>query len=260
MSSSYRTLWLSDVHLGTSAARAQDLLDFLKSVSADTIFLNGDIIDLAQLKTQGVFPDTHQNVLLEFVRMSRAGTRVIFLPGNHDIEFRQLAGEKIFGIPVMLEARHVTPGGRRLLVLHGDRLDRYIRVGAGLGRFGVAAYRALVQTHIGINRIGQRLGFDYIPLGAYIKKRVVSANHYIRSFEEVAARYAAVRGFDGIVCGHIHRPCIRRIVGVSYANSGDWVEHRSALAELHDGRLQLLEWRKNALAQEPAHESTAIAA
>ncbi len=260
MLSSYRTLWLSDVHLGTNACRADDLLNFLAEVSADKIYLTGDIIDLERMKTRAIFPDAHRNVLARFFQIAQSGTEVAYIPGNHDFQLRELAGRDIFGVPVMLEAQHQTSDGRRLLVTHGDQLDQQVRQDTSLQQFGAAAYRVLVNLDVIVNEMRSRLGREYLPISAGIKQRLNSANDYIRRFEETAARHAAERGFDGIVCGHIHRPCIRNIDGTSYANDGDWVEHRTALAESDDGRLQILQWKTPESIIEPIPHAPPLAA
>lgn len=260
MHPAYRALWLSDVHLGTGACRAVDLLKFLDEVSADRIYLTGDIVDLQRLRARPRFPTLHWKVATRFVELARAGTRIIYIPGNHDSELRILAGTDICGIEVMLEMSHECADGRRLLVIHGDCLDRRIRRGDYREQFGSAAYRWLVAADARINRLRHRFGRDYWPVSATVKLRLRSANDYIRRFEETAARYARQRGFDGVVCGHIHRPALRKIDGVLYANDGDWVEHRSALAETRDGRLQLLCWSRDSIVAEPALSPIAVAA
>jgi UDP-2,3-diacylglucosamine pyrophosphatase LpxH len=260
VSLNYRTLWLSDVHLGTNACRADDLLDFLDEVSADRIFLAGDIIDLERMKTRAIFPDSHRQVLGRLLQLSQTGTEVLYIPGNHDYEFRKMAGRDIYGIPVLLEASHETADGRRLLVTHGDLLDGEIRQGTTLGQFGAAAYSVLVNLDVVVNQLRSKLGRTYLPVSASIKQRLRTANEYIRRFEEIAARTAGERGFDGIVCGHIHRPCVREINGIHYANDGDWVEHRTALAESDDGQLQVLQWLSDEVVIEPAVRIAPLAA
>ncbi len=260
MSLSYQTIWLSDVHLGTPACRAGDLIDFLSEVRANRLFLTGDIIDLQRMKSRPRFPTQHRQVVTKLIELAGSGTEVIYIPGNHDYEFRDLAGRDICGIPVMLEAAHETQDGRNLLITHGDVLDLEIRRGTNLGQFGAAAYAMLLQLDVAINQLRSRLGHDHLSISRRVKERLASANEYIRRFEEVAARYAAVRGFDGIVCGHIHRPCVRDIDGVTYANDGDWVEHRSALAETEDGRLQLLHWERDEIIIELHPQTAPLAA
>ena len=242
MSLSYKTLWISDIHLGTSASRAADLLEFLTSVHADKIYLVGDIIDLERMQARPQFPDVHRQVVSLLIHLANTSTEVVFIPGNHDYQFRDLAGKDICGIPVRLEAEHDAGDGRRLLIAHGDILDGRIRQGTNLEKFGAAAYSVLSQLDVLINQLRSRLGHDYVSIMSQVKHRLSSANEYIRRFEEVAAEYASERGYDGIVCGHIHRPGIRNIGGMLYANDGDWVEHRTALVEDDDGTLSILRW------------------
>jgi UDP-2,3-diacylglucosamine pyrophosphatase LpxH len=242
MSFRCKTLWISDVHLGTSASRAADLLEFLTSVHAEKIYLVGDIVDLERMQVRPQFPGVHRQLVSLLIRLANTSTDVVFIPGNHDYQFRDLAGTDICGIPVRLEAEHLTGDGRRLLITHGDILDSRIRHGTNLERFGAAAYGVLQQLDVLINQLRSRLGHDYVSIMSQVKRRLSSANEYIHRFEEVAAGYARERGFDGIVCGHIHRPGIRDIGGTLYANDGDWVEHRTALAEDDNGTLAILRW------------------
>jgi UDP-2,3-diacylglucosamine pyrophosphatase LpxH len=243
MALSYRSVFISDVHLGTHSSRADELLDFLTELAAEKIYLVGDIIDLQRMKSRPMFPDHHMRVIAELARFAAAGTEVVFIPGNHDHEFRSVAGREIFGIPVALEAEHRTPAGDKLLVTHGDLLDGRIRKGTSLEKFGAAAYRFLTDADALLNRWRRALGRDYVSYSATIKRRLSGAQEYIRRFEAVAVEYADERGFDGIVCGHIHRPNLRRIDGLLYANDGDWVEHGTALAETQSGDLELVGWQ-----------------
>ena len=260
MSWSFRTLWLSDVHLGPSASRAGDLLEFLSSIHADKIYLVGDIIDLERMQSKPQFPDLHRQLVSLLIHLGNTDRDVVYIPGNHDYQFRDLAGRDICGVPVRLEAEHRTAAGRNLLVTHGDILDGRIRRGTNLEKFGAAAYGMLMQLDVMINQLRSRLGHDYLSISAGIKRRLSSANQYIQRFEEVAAQYAAERGFDGVVCGHIHRPGIRSIDGMLYANDGDWVEHRTALAEDAAGSLQILRWQDGNVFADERFEESRIAA
>lgn len=252
MSLNYRCLWISDVHLGTAACRAADLLEFLDSVSAGTVYLNGDIIDLLRMGNRIRLPEAHHRVLSGLVERAAAGDDIVYLPGNHDYQLRQYVGRDIFGVRIEYEAVHVTRNDRRLLVTHGDLLDAEVREGTGLESFGAAAYGLLIQLDAAVNRLRSRLGQDYLSISRRIKGRIASANDYIDRFERVAARHARRNRYDGIVCGHIHRPAIRELNGVLYANDGDWVEHRSALAETMSGDIVLLRFDGGAVATERA--------
>lgn len=243
MASRYRSVWISDLHLGNKASQTTDLLNFLAEVRADRLYLVGDIVDIQRLRWRPMFCDRHLAVIAELVHLASRGTEVIYIPGNHDHEFRNMTGREICGIPVMLEATHITPDGKRLLITHGDIFDGQIRKGTNLEKFGAAAYFLLMEADVLLNRLRRRLGGDFFPISAALKRRLRSAKEYIQRYETVAAEYAQQRGFDGIVCGHIHKPGIREINGSLYANDGDWVEHRTALAESEDGTLQILNWQ-----------------
>jgi len=201
MSTHLRTLWLSDIHLGTAAARAGDLLEFLDTVTADRVYLNGDIIDIERLRVKPAFPPLHWQVVNRFVRMAKQGMEVIYIPGNHDHEIRELAGSHLCGIRVALEARHRTSAGEKLLVTHGDCLDGRIRKGTNLEAFGAAAYTWLVEADAKIGRLRDRLGHDHRPIATRIKSRLRTAREYIARFERSAAEYARERVVAPLVAG-----------------------------------------------------------
>ena len=247
----FRTLWLSDIHLGAIQSRAADLSRFLSAVSADTIYLVGDIVDLERMKVKPTFLESHRALLGQLVAIAQGPTRVVYIPGNHDVEFRQMAGQSLFGVEIRLEAEHVTATGERYLVFHGDALDAAIRKGTNLEKFASAAYTLLVEADVRFNALRSRFGGRFSPLATRIKNRLSAANEYIERFENTAASYAGRRGFDGVICGHIHRPEARDIDGVRYVNDGDWVEHRSAVAENAAGELELLRYRSGGIDLEP---------
>lgn len=260
MTQSYRSLWLSDVHLGTRASRASELLSFLEEVRTDRIYLVGDIVDVKRMQSRPRFCDRHMQVVAEFVRLARTGTEILYIPGNHDHVFRNLIGHELLGIPIHMEAIHETAGGERLLVTHGDLLDGRIRQGTGLERFGAAAYVVLNEFEVLVNHWRRSLGQDYVSISMNIIRKLRGAREYILRFELFAAELARERGLDGIVCGHIHKPHMRRFDGILYANDGDWVDHQTALGETADGELQILTWQDDQVSIGTRYEAEPLAA
>jgi UDP-2,3-diacylglucosamine pyrophosphatase LpxH len=252
-----RTVWISDLHLGTPGCQAGPLLDFLRRVECETLYLVGDIIDGWQLRRQWFWPQQHNDVVQKLLRKVRKGTRVVFVPGNHDEFARRYLGHSFGGIEVLGEAIHTTADGRRLWVTHGDHFDGVIQCAKWLAYLGDWAYtRALALNHW-LNSARARLGLPYWSLSRYLKLKVKRAVAYVDDFEAAVAREARARGLDGVVCGHIHHAELREVEGVLYANDGDWVESLTALAEHPDGRLEILDWSAR-LAECRAAESAAL--
>lgn len=241
----HRTLWISDLHLGSSGCQAAFLLDFLRHNECDTLYLVGDIVDGWQLRKGWYWPQLHNDVIQKVLRKARKGTRVIFVPGNHDEFARQFVGLSFGDIEVMEEVVHVTADGRRLWVIHGDRFDGVIQYAKWLAYLGDALYELALKINHHYNRIRVRMGLQYWSLSQYLKHRVKNAVSFISDYEHALANEARRRGMDGVVCGHIHKPEIRMIDGILYCNDGDWVESLSALAESHDGQLQLIGWNRH---------------
>ncbi|MFO1253229.1 MAG: UDP-2,3-diacylglucosamine diphosphatase [Inhella sp.] len=252
-----RTVWISDLHLGTPGCQAGALLDFLRRVECETLYLVGDIIDGWQLRRQWFWPQQHNDVVQKLLRKVRKGTRVVFVPGNHDEFARRYLGHSFGGIEVLAEVIHTTADGRRLWVTHGDHFDGVIQCAKWLAYLGDWAYtRALALNHW-LNSARARLGLPYWSLSRYLKLKVKRAVAYVDDFEAAVAREARARGLDGVVCGHIHHAELREIEGILYANDGDWVESLTALAEHPDGRLEILDWSASLQARRAA-EPTAL--
>ncbi|MBB5203874.1 UDP-2,3-diacylglucosamine pyrophosphatase LpxH [Inhella inkyongensis] len=237
-----RTVWISDLHLGTPGCQAGALLDFLKRVDCDTLYLVGDIIDGWQLRRQWYWPQQHNDVVQKLLRKVRKGTRVVFVPGNHDEFARRYLGHSFGGIEVQEEAIHILADGRRLWVTHGDRFDGVVQCARWLAHLGDWAYTRVLSWNHWLNSARARLGLPYWSLSRYLKLKVKRAVAYVDDFEVAVAREAKARGLDGVVCGHIHHAELRQVEGVLYANDGDWVESLTALAEHPDGRLEILDW------------------
>jgi UDP-2,3-diacylglucosamine pyrophosphatase LpxH len=238
----YRTIWISDVHLGTRGCKAEFLLDFLKWTDAETIYLVGDIVDGWSLKKSWYWPQTHNDVVQKVLRKVRKGTRVIYLPGNHDEWLRDYVRLQFGGVEVVEDAVHVTADGRSFLVLHGDAFDVVVKHARWLALLGDTAYDLALFVNRHFNALRRRLGYQYWSLSGYLKRRVKNAMSYIGSFAEAVAEEARRRGADGVVCGHIHHAEMRDVGGVVYCNDGDWVESCTALVEHFDGRLELVDW------------------
>jgi len=240
--SNYRTVWISDLHLGTRGCKAEILLDFLKHVQCDTLYLVGDIIDGWRLKRSWYWSEAQTEVVQEVLRKVRKGTKVVYIPGNHDEALRDYLGLVMGGVQVEGEVVHRTAAGKRLLVLHGDQFDTVVRYARWLAVLGDFAYTYLLAANTWVNQLRKILGMPYWSLSQYLKHRVKNAVEYISKFEDVVADEARRRGVDGVVCGHIHHAEMRDIDGILYCNDGDWVESCSALVEDRQGKLSILRW------------------
>ena len=238
----YRSLFLSDFHLGTKGCQAQALLDFLKHNDADTIYLVGDIVDGWRLRSSWHWPQAHNDVVQKLLRKARKGSRVIYLPGNHDEFLRGFYGTHFGGIEVRETAVHETASGQRYLVIHGDVFDVVVANARWLAGFGDWAYEAALWTSRHLNVVRRSLGLSYWSLSAWGKAKVKNAVNYIGRFEETLAAEADKHGVDGVICGHIHHAALRDIGGFTYINTGDWVESCTAVAEHEDGRMEILTW------------------
>jgi len=258
----FRTIWISDTHLGTSGCKAELLLDFLKSTDCETLFLVGDIIDGWQLRKGWYWPPRHNDVVRCVLKKAKHGTRVVYVPGNHDEAFRDYVGLNFGGVELLPEAIHETADGRRLLILHGVEFDGVVLYARWLAFLGDYAYTLLLKLNGLINGVRRYLGLPYWSMSAEIKKRVKNAVQFISSFEQAVAHAAAERGANGVVCGHIHTAEIRTIGDVTYYNDGDWVESCTALVEHADGRMEIVDWaeRKRAQAEAAAEAAVATAA
>lgn len=242
----HRAIFVSDIHLGTRGCKAELLADFLDRNSCETLFLVGDIVDGWRLKQRWFWPEAHNRVLEALLHKIDTGTRVIYVPGNHDELFRPYCGRLIAGVELMQEAVHETADGKRLLVLHGDRFDTVIACAKWLAHLGDGAYTLALQVNEICHVIRRSLGLPYWSLSAWLKHKVKNALEYICRFEAAVAREVRERGFDGVVCGHIHHAAIKTIDGVLYINDGDWVESCTALVEDMRGNLEILSWAPTA--------------
>ena len=237
-----RTVFISDVHLGTPGCQAKALLSFLKAHPSDRLYLVGDIIDGWQLRRRWFWPQSHNDVVQKILRRARKGCKVIFVPGNHDEFARHFIGHKFGGVDVVDEAVHTTADGRRLWVIHGDHFDGVIQYAKWLAYLGDNLYELTLRLNTHLNSLRARLGLPYWSLSQYLKHKVKNAVSFITAFERVMTEEARRRQCDGVVCGHIHKAEIRSVDGLVYCNDGDWVESLTALVEHRHGQLEIVHW------------------
>lgn len=235
----YRTGWISDVHLGTRGCNAEALLDFLRHHEFETLYVVGDLIDVWALRRGIYWPQAHNDVIQKLLRAGRKGTRIIYIPGNHDEFISGFLGE--YGAAsIQPRAIHRCADGRRILVIHGHELDTVVQNHRWLALLGDLGYRALLQLNTPVNRVRRWLGLGYWSLSAAVKRNVKNAVSFIGEFEKAIVRFSSSERVSGVLCGHIHSPVIRRIDGVDYYNCGDWVESCTALVEDHTGAIRLV--------------------
>jgi UDP-2,3-diacylglucosamine pyrophosphatase LpxH len=247
METAFKTVWLSDVHLGSRACRVQLLLDFLRQTRCDTLYLVGDIVDLESLRSSFFWPTSHTEVLRVLLKKSQEGTRIVYIPGNHDDDLRAVIGLRFDNIEVLGRCVHTTSTGRRLLVLHGDEFDAVIKHGVLSAVVGAVAYRSLLCLNRLVHWFHEVSGRPYWSLAQHVKTKIGKAQRYIATFRHASLQAAEAAGVDGIVCGHIHKAeLIEHDNGLVYCNDGDWVESCTALVERPNGALELLAWRPRA--------------
>ncbi|HEY8580563.1 MAG TPA: UDP-2,3-diacylglucosamine diphosphatase [Beijerinckiaceae bacterium] len=238
-----RTLFISDVHLGTRGSQAEALVDFLRCYDAETIYLLGDIVDGWRLKQSWRWPQSHNDIVQKLLRKARKGARVVYVPGNHDEFLRDYVGLNFGGVEIAEEAVHQCADGRRILLLLGDKFDTVVRNVRWLALLGDWAYDAAIWLNGHIARARRMMGLPYWSFSQWSKDKVKTAVSFIAAFEHAVAADARRSGADAVMCGHIHRATMKTVDGVLYVNTGDWVESCTAVVEHADGRLELIEWR-----------------
>jgi UDP-2,3-diacylglucosamine pyrophosphatase LpxH len=240
----FRSVFISDVHLGYHSCRAELLLSFLRATRTQNLYLVGDIVDLQSLKNQFCWPQTHSDVIRTLLGKAKHGTRVVYIPGNHDHQFREYCGLKFGNVEVRRRCLHTSAEGKRYLVTHGDQFDCHVACNPLLSWIGGWLYRQMMFIHSRMNAVRLRLGMGYWSLATFIKQRSGTAQRYIDRYKEAVTKTASRRRLDGVICGHIHRPEHDHMNGIAYINDGDWVENCTALVEHADGRFELLHWPK----------------
>ncbi len=238
----YRSLFISDIHLGTRGSQAEKFLDFLRFHDAETIYLVGDIVDGWTLRSSWHWPQAHNDVVQKLLRKARKGTRLVYIPGNHDEFLRDYYGSHFGGVEVIADAIHISADGQKFLVTHGDLFDIVIKHARWVAHLGDRAYDFAIFANTIFNRFRRLFGLPYWSLSKWAKLKVKNAVNFIGDFEEVLIREARRHGVDGVICGHIHHAAIRRESGFTYMNCGDWVESCTALVEHEDGCFEIITW------------------
>ena len=247
MQKTYRSIFVSDVHLGTKDCKAGQLNNFLKHNSCDTLYLVGDIIDAWKIQqNKWRWKQSHTNVVRRVLGHAKRGTRVVFIAGNHDEFLRPMIpyGFSFGLVEIHNQIEHIGADGKHYLVTHGDLFDGITRLAPWIAFLGDKAYDFILSLNNKFNWIRRRMGFGYFSLSKYLKYKVKKAVDFVFKFEENLANYCKKRGYDGVICGHIHHAEIKEINGVAYMNDGDWVESCTALVEHHDGRWEIITWTK----------------
>lgn len=241
----HRSIWISDVHLGTKGSKAEFLCDFLKHNDCETLYLVGDIIDGWRMKKKAYWPQAHINVIRRILTRSKRGTKVVYVTGNHDDFLRRYSGMTFGNIHLVDEYVHDSPDGKKYWVIHGDAFDGIVCNQKWLALVGDWAYETVLKLNGVFNRLRQSLGMDYWSLSAYLKYKVKKAVNFISDFEKTLVNECRKRDLQGVICGHIHHPEVTEYDGIQYGNSGDWVESCSALVEDFDGKLSIIRWTDN---------------
>lgn len=255
----YRTVWLSDVHLGFRGCSADFLLEFLRTTECEYLFLVGDIVDIWAMRKKPYWPQEHNNVVRSILGKAKHDTKVVYVPGNHDELMREYDGLVFGNVSIENEYVHELADGRKFLILHGDQFDGVVKNSKLLGLIGSQLYEWLLQANVLVNYVRRKLGLTYWSLAAFLKHKVKNAVQYISNFERAVAHEGRKQEVDGVVCGHIHRAEISEMDGVVYCNCGDWVESCTALVEHQDGSLELLRWTDVRSSVEPLKELAAVA-
>ncbi len=238
----FRSIFISDVHLGTRGCKADFLLDFLKNTESEFLYLVGDIFDNWLLKKTWFWPQTHNDVIQKMLRKARKGTKVFFVPGNHDEFAREYVDNEFGRVELRKELIHTSANGRRFLVMHGDEADGVMLYARWLAVLGDYAYVTALTINHWLNLVRRKLNLPYWSLSAYLKHKVKNAVQFMSNYEQAMVDIAKRRGANGVICGHIHHASMKEIDGILYCNDGDWVESCTALVEHYDGRMEILTW------------------
>ena len=238
----YKTIWISDLHLGTRGCRSDMILEFIKYTQSEKLYLVGDIIDGWALKNSLYWPQMHNDIVQKILRKARHGTKVFYIAGNHDEMLRSFMPISFGAVQVCNQLIHEMVDGRKFLVINGDQFDGVIRSAKWLSILGSIAYEVLIKFNRYLNIAREIMGKEYWSLSKYLKHKVKNAVKFMSDYEQLVSNYVKKKNVDGIICGHIHHPAIQDMQGVQYINDGDWVESCTALVEHFDGSLELIYW------------------
>jgi UDP-2,3-diacylglucosamine pyrophosphatase LpxH len=240
---SYKTVFISDIHLGTKMSQADELLNFMKTFECEKIYLVGDIVDCWAMSKKTIWSQYHNDVVQKLLKRARKGTEIVYIPGNHDEVMRNYCDNEFGHIIIVQEAIHIGVNGKLYLVTHGDQFDIVMRNAKWLAHLGSWAYDVSISMSIMLNKVRSLFGMSQWSLSAYLKNTVKESVNFIGDYEETLTKYVKNKGLNGIICGHIHHANIRDIDGVTYMNCGDWVESCTALVENHDGTFEIINWK-----------------
>jgi UDP-2,3-diacylglucosamine pyrophosphatase LpxH len=243
----WRSIWISDVHLGTRHAQVGPLLEFLRTTRSDYLYIVGDLVDGWELRKSWYWEDSYNTLIQKILRKNRKRTRVVYITGNHDEFLESFLGLRFGGLRLVREAIHEAADGRRYLVIHGHQFDGLTHFNRLLERVGSEVYNWILDLNLWFNRLRRRLGLGYWSLAAYLKSKAKSSVQYVTGYEEAMVRLAQAHQVDGIICGHIHRAEMRNIGGLEYLNCGDWVESCTALVEDFSGHFSLIHFHENSV-------------
>jgi UDP-2,3-diacylglucosamine pyrophosphatase LpxH len=241
----YRSVWISDIHLGTKHAQVDALLDFLREIDCRYLYLVGDFIDGWQLKSKWHWQDSYNVLIQKLLRKSRKETQIIYLTGNHDEFIEQFLNVNFGSVMFAREVIHTAADGKRYLVLHGHQFDGIMLFNRLLDRIGTRLYDWILDFNLYYNRVRRRLGFGYWSVAAYLKYKAKAAVKYVSDYEDAIVQAARKHNVQGVICGHIHRAEIKKVGEIVYMNSGDWVESCTALVEDFDGKIELIHFHEN---------------
>lgn len=238
----YRTIFISDVHLGTKHSRVSDLIQFLKENDSEYLYIVGDLIDGWALKRKWYWDNQHNLLIQKLLRKSRKGCKIVYVSGNHDEFLRKfdLFGHEFGGISIVDDCYHIGADEKKYLVIHGDKFDGILNSLSFISKLGSWLYGFILNLNMYFNRLRRRMGFSYYSLSHHIKTNVKEAVMYATKFEEALVIEAINHEVDGVICGHSHFPIQKSIRGLEYHNCGCWVEMATCIVEHDDGRLELL--------------------